>query len=131
MLDQLATKPELAGKVEVFCQDILQRPLDRRADLIVSAMAMHHVSDTRALLRTLYDHLEPGGRIALADLDTEDGTFHPPGTEGVFHAGFDRATLGAMMKDAGFVAATFTTAVEVSKEDRTYPVFLVTASRPA
>ena len=50
MLDQLAKKPELAGKVEVFCQDILATPLGRQVDLVVSAMAMHHVADTRALL---------------------------------------------------------------------------------
>jgi SAM-dependent methyltransferase len=130
MLEQLAAKPGLEGRVEIFCQDILAQPLGRRADLIVSAMAMHHVADTRALVRALFDHLEPGGRVALADLDAEDGSFHPPDTEGVFHAGFDRAALGALMEEVGFEQPTFTTAVEVAKEGRTYPVFLVTAARP-
>ena len=131
MLEQLAAKPELAGKVEIFCQDILEAPLGRRADLIVSAMAMHHVRDTAALMRALFDHLAPGGQVALADLDTEDDTFHPPGTEGVFHAGFDRDALAAVMREAGFQDPSFTTAVEVTKEGRRYPVFLVTATRPA
>ena len=57
MLAKLAAKPELSDKVEVFCQNILEEPLDRRAELVVSAMAMHHVEDTRALLRALFDHL--------------------------------------------------------------------------
>ena len=131
MLEKLVSKPELAGKVTAFCQDILDRPLTERADLVVSAMAMHHVEDTRALAFTLFDHLVPGGRIALADLDSEDGTFHPPNTEGVFHQGFDRANFGQLLSDAGFVEIEFDTAVVVHKENSKYPVFLVTATKPS
>jgi len=130
MLEQLAKKPELAGKTEIVCRDLLAEPLGRTVDLVVSAMAMHHVADTAALARALFAHLAPGGRVALADLDAEDGTFHAPGTEGVFHAGFDRAALGALLGDAGFVDVRFVTACEVGKEDRRYPIFLVTATKP-
>jgi 2-polyprenyl-3-methyl-5-hydroxy-6-metoxy-1,4-benzoquinol methylase len=129
MLDQLVKKPELAGKVEVFCQDILATPLGRQVDLVVSAMAMHHVADTQALFRALFAHLVPGGRIAVADLDTEPGDFHAPGTEGVYHHGFARAPLVAMLREAGFVDPNVTTACEVSKSDRRYSVFLATATR--
>ena len=130
MLEQLAAKPEFEGKVEPICQDILAAPLDRRADLIVSAMAMHHVKDTAKLLRTLFDHLAPGGQLALADLDREDGDFHPPGIEGVFHHGFDRGQLAAKMRAAGFTDVAIETACEVDKEGRRYPIFLATATRP-
>lgn len=130
MLDQLAKKEELAGKVEVFCQNILETPLGRQVDLIVSAMAMHHVEDTRALLRTLFDHLVPGGRVALADLDKEKGDFHPPDVEGVFHAGFDRDKLATLLEEVGFVSPEFVTACEVFREERRYPIFLVTATKP-
>lgn len=129
MLAQLAQKPELAGKVEIHCQDLLERPLDVRVDLVVSAMAMHHVADTAALLRALYQHLAPGGRVALADLDVEQGDFHPPGIDGVFHAGFDRAALGALAAQAGFTDVRFVTACTVTKEGRPYPIFLMTATR--
>lgn len=129
MLAQLAQKPELAGKVEIHCQDLLLQPLAVRADLVVSAMAMHHVADTAALLRALYQDLAPGGRIALADLDAEEGDFHPPGIEGVFHAGFDRAALGALAEQAGFTDVRFATACTVTKEAKHYPVFLLTATR--
>lgn len=129
MLAKLAAKPELADKVEIVCQDIVETPLKRKVDLIVSAMAVHHVEDTRALLRTFHDHLHPGGRIALADLDTEDGDFHPPNAEGVYHTGFDRATLAALLDEAEFTETRFVTACEVHKGDKSYPVFLVTASK--
>lgn len=131
MLAQLASKPELAGKVEIACQNIVEAPLGRTVDLIVSAMAMHHVQDTRALARALFAHTAPGGRVALADLDAEDGSFHPAGMEGVFHHGFDRSSLGATLADAGFVDVRFETACEVDKERKRYSIFLVTARRPA
>ncbi len=129
MLAQLAAKAELVGKVEIRQQDLLTTPLGEPVDLIVSAMAMHHVADTAALLRVFAAHLAPGGRIALADLDREDGTFHPPEAEGVFHHGFDRAALGAALTAAGFVDVEVATATEVVRDGRTYPVFLVTATR--
>lgn len=131
MLEQLAQKPELAGKTEIFCQDILHEPLEQQADVIVSAMAAHHVEDTDALLQALFEHLHPGGKLALADLDAEDGSFHPPEAEGVFHAGFDRTTLAESARRAGFVAVDFQTACEVDRGGTRYPVFLLTASRPA
>lgn len=131
MLAQLAAKPELAGKVEIVRQDLLETPLDRRFDLIVSAMAMHHVEDTAALLRTLYAHLAPGGKVAIADLDTEPGDFHPADIEGVYHHGFDRAALTALFEAAGFDDVKIDGACEVAKEGRPYGVFLATATRNA
>lgn len=130
MLAKLAAKPELDGKVEVFCQDILDEPLGRQADLVVSAMAMHHVQDTDRLLRTLLAHTRPGGRVALADLDQEEGDFHPADVEGVHHHGFDRDDLAARMERAGFADVQFQTATDVERDGRRYPVFLVTARRP-
>lgn len=129
MLAKLAAKPELAGKVEVRCQDLLAQPLGHPVDLIVSAMAMHHVQDTAALVRAFAAHLVSGGRIALADLDREDGTFHAPGTEGVFHHGFDRDALRGLLTDAGFTDIEIATATRVDRDQRGYDVFLVTAVR--
>lgn len=129
MLDQLAKKPELEGKVEIFCQNILEKPLGREVDLVVSAMAMHHVEDTLALLKAILGHLLPAGRVAIADLDKEDGDFHPPGVEGVYHSGFDREHLRSVFEDAGFEDIGFVTACQVNKEGKDYPIFLVTATK--
>jgi 2-polyprenyl-3-methyl-5-hydroxy-6-metoxy-1,4-benzoquinol methylase len=131
MLEKLAAKPELHGKVSIFCQDILERPLEQPVDLVVSAMALHHVEDTAGLLAALFAHVKPGGGVALADLDAEDGDFHPPGMAGVFHDGFEREALAQRLGQAGFVDVRFATACEVTKGDKAYPIFLVTASRPA
>jgi len=129
MLDKLVAKPEFQGKVTAICQDITAQPLEQRFDLIISAMAMHHVEDTRELFTAFAEHLQPGGRIALADLDKEDGTFHPADVEGVFHHGFARDELQALIEDQGFVDIRFETAHTVDKEGRHYPIFLVTATK--
>jgi len=129
MLQQLEQKPELQGKVDTVCQDILEQSLNQKFDIIVSAMAMHHVEDTAKMMQRFAEHLLEGGELALADLDKEDGTFHPPGIEGVYHDGFERDELEKLMLDAGFSSIKFVTAHTVDKEGKEFPVFLVTAKK--
>lgn len=129
MLDALVSKPELRGKVEAVCRDIIDKPLDAQFDLIMSAMAMHHVEDTHKLIQRFAEQLKPGAMLALADLDKEDGSFHPDETAGVFHHGFERDDLQAILEEHGFAAVHFLKAHTVTKEDKEYPVFLVTATK--
>jgi 2-polyprenyl-3-methyl-5-hydroxy-6-metoxy-1,4-benzoquinol methylase len=129
MLDQLVAKAHLELKVDTVCQNILELPLDTRFDLIVSAMAMHHVEDTNALVHSFAEHLKPGARVALADLDAEDGTFHPDDAQGVYHAGFDRGEFQSILESNGFKDINFVTAHTVNKEGKNYPIFLVTAAK--
>lgn len=131
MLEKLQSKPELAGKVDIVCQDITQTPLDKKFDLLVSAMAMHHVQDTENMAEKFALHLKPGARLAVADLDTEDGSFHADGMQGVYHAGFDRDAFKAVLMRHGFVDVRFFDAHTVEKEGKAYPVFLAVAVRSA
>lgn len=129
MLDKLASKPELAGKVETVCRDILAHPLDASFDLIASAMAMHHVEDTASLIESFRAQLNDSGMIALADLDKEDGSFHPPDTEGVYHFGFERDEVRELLESHGFDQVEFFTTHTIQGEEKQYPVFLVTAQK--
>ena len=129
MLEKLVAKPELQGKVEAVCQDIMVRPLAAQFDLIMSAMAMHHVQDTAKLIQTFSEHLIPGARVALADLDREDGSFHPQDVEGVFHHGFDRDELRQLLEAHGFDNVQFLTAHTVVKDNTNYPIFLIIATK--
>ena len=129
MLDKLAAKPELQGKVDTICQDILEDPVDERFDLIMSAMAMHHLENTSALIQRFAENLNNTGIVALADLDKEDGSFHPADTQGVFHSGFERDDLRAILEKNGFKKIEFFTAHTVNREGKDYPVFLVTARK--
>lgn len=129
MLSKLTAKPELQNKVVAVCQDILSKPIAEKFDMIMSAMAMHHVEDTNQLMQTFARHLKPGGLVALADLDQEDGSFHPEGTQGVYHSGFDQTQLQSIMESNGFDDVQFQIAHKVEKNDTAYPVFLVTAKK--
>ena len=131
MLSQLASKEHLKDIVTPICADIMQNPLETKVDGVVSAMALHHVEDTQKCIDTLFHHIKSGGFLALADLDTESGAFHPPGIEGVFHHGFDRNALSAKLSKAGFINISFVTAHIVQREPEApqYPIFLVTAQK--
>lgn len=129
MLNKLVSKPGLHGKVEIVCQDITDKPIDGKFDLIMSAMAMHHVKDIPKLIQRFAEHLNSGALIALADLDKEDGSFHPKDTEGVFHFGFERNELQIILEKHGFGEIHFLTAHTVNKEEKRFPIFLVTATK--
>jgi ubiquinone/menaquinone biosynthesis C-methylase UbiE len=100
-------------------------------DLIYSAMTLHHIPDTRAILAAFHAHLNPGGWLAIADLDQEDGSFH--GIEVDVHHGFDREDLAEMTRAAGFTDVVFRTVFAIEKDrpegKRTYPVFLMVARK--
>lgn len=127
MLEQLVAKPEFHGKVEALCQNIIDFPVDKKFDLIMSAMAMHHVEDTQTLIQRFAEHLKPGAMVALADLDKEDGSFHPEDAKGVFHSGFERDKFQRILEKNGFRDIRFVTAHTVNKEEKSYPIFLVIA----
>jgi ubiquinone/menaquinone biosynthesis C-methylase UbiE len=101
--------------------------------LVVSSMTLHHVQDTALLFKQWYELLLPGGVLAVADLDTEDGSFHGDNT-GVRHLGFDRRHLGALLRNAGFSSVRDTTAATMVREvagggSRSFPVFLLIAGK--
>ena len=127
MLEKLSEKLGSNSKVQTVCQDITAQPLAQKFDVIMSAMAMHHVEDTNLLVQRFAEHLDSGAKIALADLDEEDGTFHPADIEGVFHDGFNRDNLKEILENNGFADVQFVTAHTVNKETKNYPIFLVTA----
>jgi 2-polyprenyl-3-methyl-5-hydroxy-6-metoxy-1,4-benzoquinol methylase len=97
--------------------------------LIVSSMTLHHVCDPALLFREFHDLLKPGGYLCVADLDTEDGSFHGDNT-GVLHFGFDRAELKEILGKSGFNDVRDTTAATMVKpvaglSEKTFPVFLL------
>jgi ubiquinone/menaquinone biosynthesis C-methylase UbiE len=132
MLGQFRRKIEaksLANVETVHLDPAAPRLPDGPFDLVVSSMALHHVEDLAPLFRRFHEVLRPGGVVALADLDREDGTFHDD-ARGVFHLGFDRSAIVSSLTGAGFESVAASTATVTRKNDREYPVFLVTARKP-
>ena len=111
---------------ELVEKDLSTDTLERKFDGIISSMTIHHLEDIPALFSKFYDMLDEHGFIAIADLDSEDGTFHSD-NEGVFHYGFDRQKLAKYAQDAGFKDVTFSLANKISKPHAEFTVFLMTA----
>lgn len=97
--------------------------------LVTSAMTLHHIPEILPLLVSLRGLLHPGGWIALADLETEDGSFHDDQT-GVFHRGFSREELEEFLTQAGFGSISVRSVATVRKHEQLYPVLLAVAARP-
>ena len=126
MLEQIAQKnpPEL--HIKTIKQDIIQNPLEQKFHGLVSSMTLHHIEDLEAFFTTIYSNLHNEGFIAIADLESEDGTFHSDNT-GVFHFGFDAEELSAIAKKCGFKDVEFTTINTIKKPHRDFDVFLLSA----
>jgi cyclopropane fatty-acyl-phospholipid synthase-like methyltransferase len=117
---------EFVCETEVIEKDLSKDTLDEKFDGIISSMTIHHLEDIVALFKKFYNMLNDGGFIAIADLDTEDGSFHSDGT-GVFHHGFDREVLEAIAEEAGFKEIHFELASTINNPHATFTVFLMTA----
>ncbi len=48
-------------------------------DLIYTLMVLHHVGDVETIIKKFRGLLNPGGYLAIADLYSEDGSFHGGG----------------------------------------------------
>ncbi len=126
----------LAGKAEALGISVRLMPLDPMGtgdlggpyQLIVSSMTLHHIADVPALFHRLGQELQPGGQIALADLDQEDGSFHEDMT-GVHHHGFSREQIHVWLEEAGFLEIHVDTVTVSHKKGKGYSVFLATAQR--
>jgi cyclopropane fatty-acyl-phospholipid synthase-like methyltransferase len=129
MNSQLAQKASRLGcELEILEIDLETVDIDRTFDGIISSMTLHHVRDIDAMFAKFHRLLVPGGFIAIADLDAENGSFHTEDT-GVYHFGFDRAALTGVAKKAGFSDVVVTTASVVHKPRGDFPVFLLQAWR--
>jgi 2-polyprenyl-3-methyl-5-hydroxy-6-metoxy-1,4-benzoquinol methylase len=121
-------KEEIKCPIQIVQMDLTKETLDRKFDLIISSMTIHHIEDTLALFKKFHSLLKENGTIAIADLDSEDGSFHTDDT-GVFHCGFDRDEFAQMVKSAGFKNIKIQNASTITKSTNHYSVFLISADK--
>ncbi|HNX17517.1 MAG TPA: class I SAM-dependent methyltransferase [Methanoregula sp.] len=133
MLEVLDKKVQKQGFCNIRTQPVdLEKgdTLTGQFDLVTSSMTFHHIKDVGLLLEKIYNVTKPGGTIAIADLDSDEGKFHDS-NEGIFHFGFDRHMMKKYFEAAGFVAVRNRTAAIVQKtrpdgKIQTFTVFLMT-----
>jgi ubiquinone/menaquinone biosynthesis C-methylase UbiE len=92
-------------------------------DLIISSMTFHHISDIERFAKTMYHSLKTGGKFAIGDLETEDGSFHNSEAS-VEHRGFDLEAFIKQFKKAGFTEAKAERIFVSKKNGKEFPIFL-------
>ncbi|MEK7719079.1 MAG: class I SAM-dependent methyltransferase [Bacteroidota bacterium] len=117
-----------ATHFKALCVDLEHVDHKQKYDLIYSQMVLHHVVDVESMLKKFLTLLNPGGTLAIADLYTEDGSFHGP--EVKVHWGFDPGHLKRTASGIGFRDIEFKTCFEMKRESgRIYPIFLLVAKK--
>ncbi|HPR62677.1 MAG TPA: class I SAM-dependent methyltransferase [Thermoanaerobaculia bacterium] len=137
MLNVMSGKihPDDHDRIHVWKLDFEHDPIpDKRFHIIVSSMTLHHIPDPIRLLSRMSALLHPGGSLAMADLDREDGDFHEDST-GVFHHGFSGDEFREILTRAGYtdVDVRFvhtTRKVTSSGETKDFRILLATGRRP-
>ncbi|NPD47095.1 MULTISPECIES: class I SAM-dependent methyltransferase [unclassified Lentimicrobium] len=129
MNEVLESKRDLIKcELEIMEMDLTKENLERQFDGIISSMTIHHVKDISALFKKFHNMLAENGIIAIADLDSENGSFHKENT-GVHHLGFDRAEFLEIAKHVGFKNLKIQSASIIEKPYGKYPVFLLTGNK--
>ena len=129
VLQQKVAAGALPADARVWDLDLESQPApDERFDLVVSSMVMHHVNDLPTVLAGFARLLDAGGHLCLADLDSEDGSFHSYDFGG--HHGFDRKEVAAALEAAGFTGVSVGDCTEIHRDGSVYSVFLATGVRP-
>lgn len=125
MLDELKKKlTNHPSRTKTLSINLEENNLDDKFDAIVSSMAFHHLNDPLHVLRKLKDSLNQNGKIAIVDLDKEDGTFHPSNEEmGVKHNGFSKEILESWAKELN-LEMDHKIINTIEKNDKRYDQFL-------
>lgn len=101
-------------------------------DLIFTQMVLHHVVNINKIIERFYALLNKGGYLAIADLYSEDGSFHGDGFDG--HTGFDIDKLSYILKTRNFHTISHKECFIIDRkisetESRQFPVFLLIAKK--
>lgn len=106
---------------------------ENKFDLIFSQMAFHHILDLNSVIPRFFKMMNSGGYIAIADLYSEDGSFHGKDVTDV-HKGFDPEELGKLFVKYGFIKPYFETCFRMEKETvngktENFPLFLLVVKK--
>lgn len=133
MLNELESKCKQRGfdNVSFLLHDIETDELpDEAFDVIVSGMTMHHMAEPGLFVTKAARALRPYGYLCVADVETEDGTFHDDKTDKtVRHYGFDPLWVEGLLGRNGLCPVFNGRVHEIVKVrgegTRSYPVFMV------
>jgi ubiquinone/menaquinone biosynthesis C-methylase UbiE len=113
--------------------DLEKKPWEGSSfDLLMTQMVLHHVNDVKSLMIKFHEMLNKGGYLAIADLYSEDGSFHGENFTG--HKGFDPGELSGIIAGTGFQDINHLKCFTIQKtvengKIREFDVFILTARK--
>ena len=126
MLDQVAAKIRNEGITNGKLLDLSKEKLTGTYDLIIASLVFHHLEDLDKAAADLAGVLSAGGFLCLADLEKEDGFFHP---HPVPHKGFDRKEIETLLEKNGVEILSGEVVYSMKRgsveQPREYPVFII------
>ncbi|EPZ50066.1 methyltransferase domain protein [Bacteriovorax sp. BAL6_X] len=94
MLEVFDKKTAVYDHIKSINTDLENEELNEKFDLIISSMTFHHLNSPEKMTLKLAGMLNEGGKMAIVDLESEDGSFHPdPKGMGVKHFGFSNEEI--------------------------------------
>ncbi|MCL2665926.1 MAG: class I SAM-dependent methyltransferase [Defluviitaleaceae bacterium] len=136
MIEQVKQKLIGINKPAEFaiCRDFLiDCPNDLNADYIFTALTLHHIKNTKAILSHFFNVLNAGGHLLVIDINTDDGGFHADSPFFDGHHGFSQDALAGLVSEIGFANVNAKTFYRGSKKangtDKPYSVFILDAAK--
>jgi 2-polyprenyl-3-methyl-5-hydroxy-6-metoxy-1,4-benzoquinol methylase len=122
---------EKAHHMNAVCLDLEKEDYSGAFDIIYTQMVLHHVLNIELILGKFHSLLRKGGYLAIADLYSEDGSFHGSDFNG--HKGFDMEELSSILKGKGFINIKHKHCYNLKKdiasgELKDFPIFLLVAT---
>ena len=112
--------------------DLEKEDYEGQFDIVYNQMVLHHVNNIDLIISKFHALIKPGGYLAIADLYSEDGSFHGEGFTG--HMGFDVDLLKLQLENHAFINVEVKLCYVIKREDekgeiKEYPVFLIIANK--
>jgi predicted TPR repeat methyltransferase len=100
-----------------------------KQDMIYTLLTIHHIHDLNKIFAGFNNILKPGGYLCIADLVSEDGSFHAKYPDFDGHNGFAKNDLTVIIENNGFKLESYKIFHIIEKqfenETREYPLFLM------
>ncbi|MGL5440042.1 MAG: class I SAM-dependent methyltransferase [Filifactoraceae bacterium] len=90
--------------VKTACRNLLEEDEASKSeyDLIFTSMALHHIVDIERILNIFYKLLNEGGKLAIIDLNKDNGEFHSNECDFEGHHGFEECEFKKLLEKIGF-----------------------------
>lgn len=131
MIDVYNNKAKMIGLNNIFgkLNDINKDHIEsNKYDLILTNMTMHHINDAESFISKLANGLKVNGKLFVADLYTEDGTFHSDNND-VIHFGFKKENILEAFKKAGLKNIHIKHLQTICKTGTSYKIFIASGGR--